>query len=32
MTPEMIERARTNAQNGGYQNVEFHLATIDHSP
>jgi arsenite methyltransferase len=32
MTPEMIERARTNAQNGGYQNVEFHLATIDHLP
>lgn len=34
MTPEMIERARTNAQNGdgGYENVEFHLATIDHLP
>jgi SAM-dependent methyltransferase len=32
MTPEMIERARTNAQNGGYQNVEFHLATIDSLP
>jgi arsenite methyltransferase len=32
MTPEMIERARTNAQTGGYQNVEFHLATIDHLP
>lgn len=32
MTPEMIERARTNAQNGGYQNVEFRLATIDHLP
>lgn len=32
MTPEMIERARTNAQNGGYANVEFHLATIDHLP
>lgn len=32
MTPEMIERARTNAQNGGYQNVEFHLATIDRLP
>ncbi|MGF7180558.1 methyltransferase domain-containing protein [Tunturiibacter psychrotolerans] len=25
MTPEMIERARTNARNGGYQNVEFFL-------
>jgi arsenite methyltransferase len=32
MTPEMIERARVNAQNGGYQNVEFHLATIDQLP
>jgi arsenite methyltransferase len=32
MTPEMIERAQSNAQNGGYQNVEFHLATIDHLP
>jgi SAM-dependent methyltransferase len=32
MTPEMIERARTNAQKGGYQNVEFHLGTIDHLP
>src|SRR6202789_1690008 len=27
MTPEMIERARTNARNGGYQNVEFYLGT-----
>ena len=32
MTPEMIERARVNARRGGYQNVEFHLATIDHLP
>ena len=32
MTPEMIERARTNARNGGYQNVEFYLGTIDHLP
>jgi arsenite methyltransferase len=32
MTPEMIERARANAKNGGYQNVEFHLATIDSLP
>jgi len=32
MTPEMIERARVNAKNGGYQNVEFRLATIDHLP
>ncbi len=32
VTPEMIERARANAENGGYQNVEFHLATIDRLP
>lgn len=32
MTPDMIERARTNAKAGGYENVEFYLATIDHLP
>lgn len=32
MTPEMIERARRNAEKGGYANVEFHLATIDKLP
>ncbi|HSB09290.1 MAG TPA: arsenite methyltransferase [Blastocatellia bacterium] len=32
MTPEMIERARRNAEKGGYTNVEFHLATIDKLP
>ena len=32
MTPSMIERARTNAEEGGYTNVEFHLANIDHLP
>ena len=32
MTSEMIERARANAQKGGYDNVEFHLATIDRLP
>ncbi|MGC1293971.1 MAG: arsenite methyltransferase, partial [Alloacidobacterium sp.] len=32
MTPEMIERARANAQKGGFDNVEFHLSTIDHLP
>jgi SAM-dependent methyltransferase len=32
MTPEMIERARANARAGGYTNVEFHLASIDHLP
>jgi arsenite methyltransferase len=32
MTPAMIERARKNALAGGFQNVEFHLATIDNIP
>jgi len=32
MTPSMIERAETNARDGGYANVEFHLAPIDHLP
>jgi arsenite methyltransferase len=32
MTPSMIERARANAVSGGYQNVEFHLSTIDKIP
>lgn len=32
MTPSMINRARANAESGGYQNVEFHLSTIDKIP
>lgn len=32
MTPAMIERAQANAKAGGYKNVEFHLANIDHLP
>ena len=32
MTPEMIERARKNAETGGFANVEFHLAKIDKLP
>jgi arsenite methyltransferase len=32
ITPEMIERARANAESGGYKNVEFHLANIDQLP
>ncbi len=32
MTAAMIERARANAQAGGYSNVEFHQATIDNLP
>jgi SAM-dependent methyltransferase len=32
MTPEMIERARRNAERQGLANVAFHLATIDRLP
>src|SRR5438552_11844199 len=32
MTPEMIERARRNAERQGASNVEFHLSTIDKLP
>ena len=32
MTPAMIERAQANALKGGYENVQFHLATIDQLP
>ncbi len=32
MTPAMIERARANAEAGGYKNVEFRLAEIDKIP
>lgn len=32
MTPAMIDRARANAQSGGYTNVAFHLASIDQLP
>lgn len=32
MTAEMIERARQNAQKGGYTNVEFRLGEIEHLP
>ncbi len=32
MTPEMIDRAKRSATEGGYANVEFHLATIDRTP
>jgi arsenite methyltransferase len=32
MTPAMIERARANAEAGGYTNVEFYQATIDDIP
>ena len=32
MTPEMIDRARRNAQKQGLANVEFHLAKIDRLP
>jgi SAM-dependent methyltransferase len=32
MTPAMLERARANAQAGGYTNVEFYQSTIDRIP
>ncbi|HEY5328260.1 MAG TPA: arsenite methyltransferase [Acidobacteriaceae bacterium] len=32
MTTAMIERARENAEKGGYSNVEFHQSTIDLIP
>jgi arsenite methyltransferase len=32
MTPEMIERARRNAEKSEVKNVEFHLSTIDKLP
>jgi arsenite methyltransferase len=32
MTPEMIEKARRNAQKGNYENVEFRLGEIEHLP
>lgn len=32
MTPEMIEKARGNAKNGGFGNVEFRLGEIEHLP
>lgn len=32
MTPEMVARARENARNGGFRNVEFRLGEIEHLP
>ena len=32
MTPEMVARARENAQKGGFENVEFRLGEIEHLP
>jgi arsenite methyltransferase len=32
MTPEMLVRARANARQGGYSNVEFRLGEIEHLP
>jgi SAM-dependent methyltransferase len=32
MTPEMIDRARAAARNGGFQNVEFRLGEIENLP
>jgi arsenite methyltransferase len=32
MTPEMIDKARENAEKGGYRNVEFRLGEIENLP
>ena len=32
MTPDMVAKARGNAQKGGFQNVEFRLGEIEHLP
>ncbi len=32
MTPEMVEKARGNADKGDYRNVEFRLGEIEHLP
>lgn len=32
MTPEMLEKARTNAKKGGYENVEFRSGEIENLP
>ncbi|MFW6113343.1 MAG: arsenite methyltransferase [Actinomycetota bacterium] len=32
MTPEMLARARSNAEGGGYGNVKFRLGEIEHLP
>jgi SAM-dependent methyltransferase len=32
MTPEMVSKARKNAQSGGYQSVEFRLGEIENLP
>ncbi|MGZ4935710.1 MAG: arsenite methyltransferase [Halobacteriota archaeon] len=32
MTPEMIDKARSNARSGGYTNVDFRLGELEHLP
>ena len=32
MTPDMLSKARGNAEKGGYENVEFRLGEIEHLP
>jgi SAM-dependent methyltransferase len=32
MTPDMVEKARENAKNGAYENVEFRLGEIENLP
>ena len=32
MTPEMVDKARSNARKGGYENVDFRLGELEHLP
>jgi len=32
MTPEMVDKARSNAREGGYKNVDFRLGELEHLP
>ncbi len=32
MTPEMVDKARSNARQGGYKNVDFRLGELEHLP
>ena len=32
MTPEMVDKARSNARKGGYKNVDFRLGELEHLP
>jgi len=32
MTPEMVDKARSNARKGDYKNVDFRLGELEHLP